>query len=404
MKMTLSVITLFLAANCFASATKVYIVKFQAYLYTVNDDIGAAINDHINHSLGPAITSKNVGDRSSLTEAFKYKVLNRLDLNHGLKKIDYSFEGRLAVEANVDMNNYKVIMPINTGIIWGISNGLCATKPDWFYFYQKWSPTIRGCKLTKGLDYEEFPLTSFKEFNLNSNHTASSFKIENEYELFFYYGSDFHSLEDFGHGETAYKKSMRAYKRRGFNETSDNNEKVSIFGHSNLSSRYQKLVGFINGVQTNIHFLLGNPDDATPNAKYEYFRFFKYAFQNGSGIYYGGHAGLGKNLNFDLLEKQYNEKVTYNSTQKQLMIFSGCSTYIQSSGFFFEKKPKNLVLATNGVVVKLRVNKYVPYSFYNLLRRTDSFTNTEIFNEIYHQFKESGASRKYLPMTVVESN
>lgn len=100
--MTLSVIILLLAANCFASATKVYTVKFKAYLYTVNDDISAAINDHINHSLGPAITNKNVGDRSSLTEGFKFEILNRLDLNHGLKKIDYSFEGRLAVEANTE--------------------------------------------------------------------------------------------------------------------------------------------------------------------------------------------------------------------------------------------------------------------------------------------------------------
>ncbi len=405
MKKSCTLILFILSLNSFAQiATKVYEVEFKAHLLTSSKDLPHEINKQINHSLGPAITNQYIGKRSSLTEKFNYTILNQTLLENGFSKIEYSFKGRLVTEVNLDINTYEVILPLNPSTIYKRANYRCASRSGEDYFYQSWSPTFKKCRLEKGIDFDSFALSSFSELGTQSLHRTEDFKVGNELNLFFYFGSDFHSMRRFGHGETSYKQSMKSYLKMGFRYENNDAEELEIFGQERFISRYQKLTGPLNGIQTNVHFLLGNPDDATPEAKYEFFKFFKYAFENGSGIYYGGHAGLGENLNFDLLEKEYNEKITYNQSQKQMMIFSGCSTYLQSSGFFFNKKPKNLVLATNGLSVKLRVNKYLPVTFLNIFQSSEAFTNEDVFTEIYNQFRNSGAKWGYYPMTAVESN
>jgi hypothetical protein len=399
---TLSIFTTGLFAQ---GPTFTYQIKFKAFLLTASEDVSNAINEQINYSVGPSTINRKIGYRASLTEKFSFKILSESTLESGLKRIEYEYTGKILTENLVDLSTYKLILPINTSTVYTDAKRRCAAKGGEFYFYQKWSPSFNKCPLKKGIHYEEFSITELNQLNLNTNHLSDEFKVNGEFNLYFYYGSDFHSSRKFGYAEKSFKRTLKVLKKMNFIKVFNNDEKSQIFNQKGTIGKFQKLKGKLNGIPTNIYLLMGNPDNRTPKSRYEFFRFFKHAFKFASGISYIGHAGLGKNLNFDALEKLYDEKVEYNLAQKQMFILSACVTYLQSSGFFFSKKTDNnsLVLVTNGLPVKLRVNVNIPESFLSLLSK-ESFSNEKILDEVYEQFRNAGAERGYFPMTGVESN
>lgn len=385
--------------------TQTHLITFKAHLHTDQIHTAKAINEQINYSVGPSTINKKIGYRASLTEKFVYKIIDESPLANGLRRVEYQYTGKILIEDKVDINNLKIVMPINTKTIYDEARFRCAAKGGHHYFYQKWSPSFRKCRLRKGKHYEEFQVTSIHQLNLNTNHLSSDFLVKDRFNLYFYFGSDFHSARKFGYAEKAFKRTARFLKKKNFKKVFNKDEKLSIFNKTGTIGKYQKFQGKINNKLTNIYFLMGNPDSKTPKSQYEFFRFFKHALKNASGISYIGHAGLGKNLNFDLLEDIYQEKIDYNENQKQIILLSACITYLQSSGFFFEKKTQenSLVLITNGLPVKLRVNTYIPQVLINLFSKTQN-SNEEILEETYLQFRNAGATKGYFPMSAVESN
>ncbi len=400
-------ILLLISLSAFSQvSTKTHFIKYKAYLLTDSTDIAFAINKQVNYSLGPATTLKKIGHNSSLTEKFNYEIISKTLHESGLTKVEYTYIGKLLTEQYVDIETYKVVLPLNTETIYKKANRKCASRSGENLFYQSWSPKYRRCPLKKGSDYEEFKVEFIGEMDSKHELIKDDLRNEGKYKLFFYFGSDYHSTRKFGHAQKGYDQTLKALKKKGFIKRFDNIQKQEIFNKISLFSRYQKLTGKIDGIETEVYLLLGNPDSKTPKAQYEFFRFFKYAFKNASAINYNGHAGLGENLNFDKLEVKFKEKITYNQNQKQLYLLSGCSTYLQSSGFFFSKKKQknSLILITNGLSVKLRVNKFLPQAILNSLSFKDSMTSDSLRVEIYKQMKRAGASKSQFPMTAVEFN
>ena len=230
--------------------------------------------------------------------------------------------------------------------------------------------------------------------------------VDGEYNLFYYFGSDFHSTTRFGFSGKAEAKLKYYYKKRGYSKSYDTEERNSIFNKEGLIGHYSKYTGSTDGIKTNIYILLGNPDGKTPKSRYEYFRFMKHAFKYASGINYIGHSGLGTNLYMDALEELYSEKIEYRVNHKQLIVLSGCSTYLQSSGFFFEKKPNqdSLVLITNGLPIFTKLDKSVALTLADTFHYETEFTNKSLFEKLYKWIGSEGATRENYPMSAVESN
>ncbi len=387
--------------------TTKYHVEYDGYLITDLEDVAHAIKRQINHSQGPLLNLKQPGNRATLSHFYDFSVRDIETLSNGHRKIHYTFSGELLAERNVNLDNFKVVVPLQAKEAhkkaMRFRKGRCGASSNIAHFFHYWSPYYKNCRLKKGIDYEEFKLKSFIKKNNDITHLSSEFLINNEYNLYYYFGSDHFSLRRFGFAEQAYNTTKKLFKKKGFRKITDSNEKEEMFKSLRLYSRFQKMSGTLNGKIANVYILLGNPTDSTPGAKYEFFRFMKHAFKHGSSIQYSGHAGLGSVFNLDSLEEQYNEIIEYNQNQKQIIYLDGCNTYFYSKNFFFTKKKINnsLVFISNGETILTNHYKQAAYVLADMLSRPH-FTNKDVENSVYYYMRH--ASTKEHQMLDVSSN
>ena len=381
-------VLLLLSLSAFSASfdTSKYIVEFDGYLITDLQDDAHAVKRQINHSMGPLQNLKYTGKRASLSHKYKFEVINSKPIDSKLRKLSYHFKGELLVEEDVDLESFKVVVPIRTLATFKKAQnyrGSCGSNGQLNMFYYNWSPYYKRCGLKKGEDYEEFNLTSFVKVQDTSNHLSEEFLVNGEYNLFYYFGSDYFSNRKFGYAQKAYNETIRLFKRAGFNYATDLDLTERIFSVRKLYSHYQTLKGTINGKIANLHVLLGNPTDTTPATKYEFFKFFKYAFKHASSIQYLGHAGLGSVLDFDTLEKEYNESIEYAQNQKQIIYLDGCNTYFYSNAFFFEKKKlaNSLVLVSNAATALTMHYKQAVNVLFDFLNK-ERFNNAQIVGAV----------------------
>ena len=379
---------LLLSLTAFSASfdTSKYIVEFDGYLITDLEDDAHAVKRQINHSMGPLQNLKYTGKRASLGHKYTFEVISSTPIDSKLRKLSYHFKGELLVEENVDLDSFKVVVPIRTLATFKKAQsyrGSCGSNGRLDMFYYNWSPYYKRCGLKKGEDYEEFTLTSFTKVQDLSSHISDEFLVNGEYNLFYYFGSDYFSNRKFGYAQNGFNETIRLFKRAGFNYFTDLDETQRIFDSKKLYSRYRRLKGKINGKSANVFIVLANPTETTPGTKYEFFKFFKYAFKNASSIQYSGHAGLGSVLDFDALEKEYNEKIEYAQNQKQMIYLDGCNTYFYSNAFFFSKKKlaNSLVLVSNAATILTMHYKQAVNVLFDFLQK-DRFNNAQVVDAV----------------------
>lgn len=384
-----------ISLNLYAASfnTTKYNISFDGYLVTDLDDNDHAIKRQINHSQGPMLNLKPTGKRSSLSHYYTYTVNKVEQISDKLKKVFYTFNGELLAEENVDLNSLKIVVPVQAKEAYNIamkSRGRCGAGRDLGSFFHFWSPYFRNCKLKKGVDYEEFSITSFAKVIQDTIHMSEELLVNGEYNLYYYFGSDHFSLNKFGYARDAYNQTRRLYRKNGFIENYNSVEAQEIFKSTRLYSKYKKLTGKLNGKPANVYIVLGNPTDSTPGAKYEFFRFMKHALLNASSIQYSGHAGLGSVFNLDALEEQYNEKIEYNQNQKQIIYIDGCNTYFYSKNFFFKKKAMNnsLIFVSNGETITTNYYEQSVHVLFKMLTR-GQFINSDIEEASYYYMRRA---------------
>ena len=266
-----------LAANF--HSTK-YEIEFDGYLVTDLEDIAHAVKRQINHSQGPSLNLKRPGNRATLSHFYDFTVTSIEQLPNGLRKIFYKFTGELLAEENVDVQNFKVIVPIQAKMAhkkaMSFRKGRCGATSDLGNFFHYWSPYYKNCRLKEGIDYEKFAVKSFSKKKNETTHLSSEFLVNGQYNFYYYFGSDHFSLRRFGFASKAYNETIRQFKRKGFSSTLSKSETNEIFKSSRLYSKFKRLSGQLNGKPANVFVMLGNPTDSTPGAKYEFFRFMKH--------------------------------------------------------------------------------------------------------------------------------
>ncbi|MCT4641622.1 MAG: hypothetical protein N4A33_04940 [Bacteriovoracaceae bacterium] len=405
----LFLLLLSIVANGAVWNTSVYKVEFTSYLHTDLDNVERAIKRQVNHTFGPSTVFKRAGQNSSFSHNFEYEVLKITKIDNSFRRVDYRYKGNLVAENGLDLNNFKTYAPIYVRGAFNKSNGRCASSLDLVDFYFSWHPKFKKCNLIEDHDYLKIKLDTYKKVDDSKPHYTKEFLNDGKYNLFYYFGADKFSLKrsKMGFALTNYKDLVRFYKRRkGFYKDFDVKEKKIIFNKEKTHSFYTKFIGHIDGIETNVYIMAGNPTESTPIAKYEFFKFFKYAFKKGSAISYSGHAGLGSILDFDAHEQEYGEKIDYSAVNKQLLLLSGCGTFLHSSGFFFDKRRKkdSLVLITNGLFIFINSNKKSSYVIADTFRRKTFFTNRDLQKKFMAMIKASNPNMIKYPMPAVESN
>lgn len=366
MKTTLIFLFLTLLTSL-ATAAIEYKISYQGHLLTNLTDMDHAVRRQINHSVGPLANTQGFGYRSAMNLDYTYEVIEKKEVAPGVIRLDYIFHGHLVTEKFVDIKNFKVVVPIQAEETFRLAqfNKNCTMKGyrgDLYMFFTGWSPYFKGCHLIKGESYEEFPLLSYELLNKEVLFKTADLVQNNEFNLFYYYGSDYYSLSKPGHSGSAKAQMERLLRKNGFVQKFDEEETSRIFNKTSreIYSFYNKYTKSINGVTVNAYLLLGNPTDHTPIPKREFYDFYKEAFKRGSYIHYNGHAGVDSTLNFDGLEIEYNDKIEYNQNLKQVLYLDGCNTNFESQPFFKRKKHTkgSLVLFTNGL--SILTNVYLP--------------------------------------------
>jgi hypothetical protein len=390
--------------------TNIYEISFTAKVRHNQYEANKAIRYQIVHSLGPGLNQRGIGLRSSLNYNYQTKIISttKTDL---YTETSYKFTGELLVEENVDLNKYKLILPMNSEVIYDRAKrfkGYCSKSPykgiqKLFYF--AWSPYTKNCGLKDGKDFLEVSIESFKKKVDESSHISEEFLVNGKYKLFYYYGSDFFSMRRFGQSAKMHSLTLLSLKRLGFKKIKHSPMRKVIFDSSKITSKFVHMRGELNGKTADAYVVLGNPTDTTPIAKREFFYFTKYALENGSAYTYAGHAGLGSVFNLDLLEEKYGVKINYLKEQKQFIYIDGCNTFFYSSNFFFKKKsiPNTLVLATNGASILTNHYKQAVYSFLETLKR-DLQTNSQIRDNSNNYMRRQGASKLEFALVNVTSN
>jgi hypothetical protein len=390
--------------------TSLYEISFIAKVRHNKYDTQKAIRYQIVHSLGPGLNRRGIGLRSSLNYNYNIEVISEVKTD-SFTETKYKYSGELLVEESINLNNYKLILPLNSETIFDSAKrfkGYCSKSPykgieKLFYF--SWSPHTRRCGLKKDKDYLEVSVESFHKKNDVSSHLSKEFIINGKYKLFYYYGSDHFSMRNFGQASNMYSTTVSALKRLGFKKIKRSKMKKHIFKREQVQSRFMHMKGTLKGVPAEAYILLGNPTDSTPQAKKEFFYFTKYALENGSSYTYAGHAGLGSVFNLDYMEKEYGVKINYLTDQKQFLYIDGCITFFYSSNFFFKKKalPNTLVLVTNGASILTVHYKQAVFSFLDVINKSLN-TNTEIKTRANFYMRRQRASKNDFALVNVLSN
>lgn len=353
--MKISLIILFILISNQSFAQRLFDISFDGYLETSLDDYDRAVRRQVIHSYGPLTNTYSYGDRSTLNTNYNYKILKETKLKNGIVRLDYRLSGQLLAEDNIDINNFKVVVPIMATKTLKLvkKQRQCAKKGGTnglHSFYYSWSPYFEGCNLVKGEAFEEFSLNSFELKQNKTDFSTNEILNNNELNIFYYFGADFYKLMDAGYARTERDLLVKKLWRMGFRYKDRSFNSSEIFGYSRTQSEFKRMRKTINGVEVNVHMLLGNPTESTPKQQKEFFRFFKYAFKHGSYIHYTGHSGFGSVLDFGYLEEIYKEKIDYNPKQKQFIYLFGCSSFFDSTKFFTSRKEQgSLVLVTNGL-------------------------------------------------------
>lgn len=284
-------------------------------------------------------------------------------------QIFYSFVGTILIQRSRS-SNYTIVLPNNPDEVFqsANSNGYnYCTDPhyllegDFWYF---WNPFEQNCALRERTDFNYVKTKVQRIANIRISYpeyerladpktgfTTLSvfFGLENGYN---HVPNPFHSRELNSINYREFRKKLTGV---GFKS-----EVISQNEFSKLTNSRIKMYGYVErlSLQNVIIYLFFGPTGIQENSKTFHY-FLKYTLENSSVVIYGGHSGLGGNLDLNTIEYYRSFKIKIPKNRYQIYYFNSCSSYPYYNTLFFDRKSsrfdmngtKNLDILTNGLSV-----------------------------------------------------
>ncbi len=263
----------------------------------------------------------------------------------------YHYQGKVLID---DAYKYfiRAALPNNPDKIYaqarnGQSSNPCTdshynSEGDFWYF---WNINYSGCNLqeTKHYRYVDIELEriestteTYPEYDrLLQNDTTSDKK---QLPIYIFIGNH-HTAnniisyfnEDNNRSELQLYWTLQKFmKKHGFYQSSNTQLATSAFVQT-----FERYIPQSN-VEMKIKLFFGNTG-FSENGSIHFHTLYKEALQKGSIIFYGGHSGLGGNLNLDYLDKRLGS-IELPKDQYQILMFDSCSSYPYYSEMYFDKK------------------------------------------------------------------
>ncbi len=315
-----------------------------------------------------AITGGLGGPRSQM----KIKIISSEEAD-GTITITYSNSGKMilnekAAKKILAKGSLELPMPTNP---YEIYDEKCTDEHynsfgDFWYFYD---PFRKGCEyLSKSpkatlvslkivpAEYKKMDLTPKLPQLRGDNGNGSLFSI---YIISGYY-EDGSVKKDPGYAN--YKEIRDGFLNQGFELSSSKRKNTEM-----PLNVYTKQIELDNGkvIDVEINHLLIETDIGTRSKVFA--KFFKEAVEEADVIIYGGHSGLGGNLDIPSLEEKVG-KFNFNPNKKQIFFFDSCSSYsYYLEHFAVEKTKAKIDIISNGLSSQFDTSTPILFSLMDYL-------------------------------------
>lgn len=341
---------------------------------------------HSSHIFGifasPTMISRYIG-RNTLTGGIggprmqmKIRILSS-EVVDGIITIKYSNSGKMILNEKaaakiLAKGSLELPLPTNP---YEIYDEKCTDEHysafgDFWYFYD---PFRKGCeylsrspmatmvslKITPA-EYKKMDLTPKLPQLRGDNGNGSLFSI---YIISGYY-NDGTDKKDPGYQN--FREIRDGFLRQGF-EISSKRPKTEM-----PLNIYTKSIELDNGkiIDVEINHLLIETDIGARSKVFA--KFFKEAVEAADVIIYGGHSGLGGNLDIPSLEEKAG-KFVFNSAKKQIFFFDSCSSYsYYLEHFAVEKTKAKIDIISYGLSSYFHTSTPVLFAFLDHLLKTQS--------------------------------
>ena len=341
-----------------------YTTTFEIPVGADEDDSETRANFHASHVFGifhsPTLVQKYVGRNAVIggigapRTQMRIRILSETEKD-GKIVIRYSNSGKMILHkkaADKILKDGGIVLPLPNDP-YEIYDEKCTDDHytsfgDYWYFYDPYRP---GCthlsrepmakpvmiKMTE-LEYKKIERTAKLPLlrGNNGNGDLFQFYIINGYEED---GSDRNDP-----GRLNFKELENDLRRRGFAISKKRpNTKIPM-------NIYTKMIELDNGktIEVEINHLLVDTGIGTKSAVFA--KFLKDAVAEADVIVYGGHSGLGANLDIPSLEYKAGAPFEFNPNKRQLFYFDSCASYsYYLEHFAVEKTKAKIDILSNGL-------------------------------------------------------
>lgn len=350
------------------------------------DDAESLANFHASHIFGifasPTLIKNLVGRTAIIGGVGAPRSQMRLRIHsqtteNGITTIEYSNSGKMILHKNaarklIEQGSLTLPLPTNPYEIYDkkCTDSHYDSFGDFWYFYD---PYRRGCDYLSRAPMAtpvEIRITEFNYKKLETSPRLPMLRGNNGngdlfsvYIISGYYedGSD---SDDPGYEN--FREIRAEFERRGFSVRSrQGNTRKPI-------NIYSKSVTLDNGKNMDIevrHLLI---DTGIETRSKVFAKFFREAVETADVIVYGGHSGLGANLDIPSLEEKAGA-FTFNKNKKQIFFFDSCSSYSYYLEHFSTEKTKAKIdIVSNGLSSYFHTSNGVLFAFLDRLFNTDS--------------------------------
>ncbi|MBC7741996.1 MAG: hypothetical protein H7061_07360 [Bdellovibrionaceae bacterium] len=329
-----------------------YFARFRVPLDAVEDNDIARAEMHASHMFGLfhsphyikmfGIPGKDVGGIGAPRAQMQISIISSIVQGHEIL-ISYKNTGKLllhnlAAQALIKAKTFDIPLPVNPYDIYAAE---CTDKDypgfgDYWYFYDPFKyrcqalsswPLAENVRLTiTPTETQKLDVTPRLPVLRGDNKNGSLFLI---FAIHGYESS--RSRED--EGRIGFEQFNEYLIREGFSEIRKNSQS------RNMVYIYRKDIKLDNGqlMQVEIHHMLATTDMESSSTAFA--EFFKSGVENADVILYGGHSGLGSNLDIESLEYKAG-KYHFNKDKKQIFFFDSCSSYSYYLKTFAAEKTK----------------------------------------------------------------
>lgn len=273
-----------------------------------------------------------------------YQITGREKQEDGTMKVYYSATGKILLQKDVaaqviDEGGLQLPLPVQ---LEGFYDVACTdphypSEGDFWYFF---NPFQSGCEsLSKPPRADSFVIklrpSSKRELDMNvrldllrgNNDNGSVFRID------VIHGFESSSTSRLDEGRRAYRAFHKYLKDDGYKVE----QKQKYFNRPLI--QFTKLVELADGreIVVEINSLL--VETGIESKTVTFAKFIRKSVEDADVIFYGGHSGLGGNLDIESLEYKAGG-FKFNANKRQIFIFDSCSSYSYYLAPFREQKTR----------------------------------------------------------------